>query len=89
MGVKVISAEVAHHGTELAVSDYSMSPDESFKAFLSLLNEEIDREGIEGKRDSRRPPYILRELQGIRNELLNIFWSGCGSVTPTAAQMSQ
>ncbi len=89
MGVKVTPAEVARHGTELAVSESSMSLDESLKAFLSLLNEEIDREGIEGKRDSRRPPYILHELQGIRSELLNIFWSGCGSVTPMAAQMSQ
>ncbi len=89
MSVKVTPAEVAHHGTELAVSECSMSPDESFKAFLSLLNEEIDREGIEGKRDNRRSPYVLDELQDIRNELLTIFRSDCGSVTPTAAQMSR
>lgn len=89
MGVKVTSAEVAHHGTELAVSECSMSTDEAFETFLSLLNEAVDREGIERKCDSRRSPYMLHELQDIRSELLTISWSGCGSVTPMAAQMSQ
>ena len=89
MSVKVTPREVTYRGTGLVVNESSMSPDEAFKAFLSLLNEAIDHEDIEGRRDSRRSPYMLHELHDIRDELLTIFWSGCGSVTPTAAQMSQ
>jgi hypothetical protein len=83
MGVKFTSGEVAYRGTELAERECGMSPGEAFEVFLSLLNEAIEREVMQGKRGSRRSPYILHELKDIRNELLTIFWSDCGPVPRT------